>query len=217
MTNQNSFKVILLGDGAVGKTTWIKRHLLGVFESKYISTIGVEVHPLVFQTNRGQVNLNVWDTAGQELYGGFRDGYYANADAALLIFDVTNKQSYNHVDTWYRALRRICPNIPVVLCGNKADVSAKERQIATKKVTFHLKKKLAGYVEMSSKANYNIEVPVLYLLQHLMGDGTSLVQAIRYKDPEIVPHMDSTLVNVQAAQAVEQYVPPAKIDYDSLV
>lgn len=68
------FKLLLVGDGGVGKTTFVKRHLTGEFEKKYIATVGVEVHPLQFHTNRGALQFNVWDTAGQEKFGGLRDG-----------------------------------------------------------------------------------------------------------------------------------------------
>ena len=61
------FKLILVGDGGVGKTTFVKRHLTGEFEKKYVATLGVEVHPLIFHTNRGPIKFNVWDTAGQEV------------------------------------------------------------------------------------------------------------------------------------------------------
>lgn len=66
----------MVGDGGTGKTTFVKRHLTGEFEKKYVATLGVEVHPLVFHTNRGPIKFNVWDTAGQEKFGGLRDGYY---------------------------------------------------------------------------------------------------------------------------------------------
>jgi GTP-binding nuclear protein Ran len=69
------FKLVLVGDGGVGKTTFVKRHLTGEFEKKYIATLGVEVHPMVFYTNHGAIKFNVWDTAGQEKLGGLRDGY----------------------------------------------------------------------------------------------------------------------------------------------
>jgi hypothetical protein len=70
------FKLILVGDGGVGKTTFVKRHRTGEFDKKYVATMGVEVHPLPFYTNLGSVIFSCWDTAGQEKFGGLRDGYY---------------------------------------------------------------------------------------------------------------------------------------------
>ena len=67
-TEAPEFKLILVGDGGVGKTTFVKRHLTGEFEKKYVATLGVEVHPLLFHTNRGPIKFNVWDTAGQEKF-----------------------------------------------------------------------------------------------------------------------------------------------------
>ncbi len=58
------FKLVLVGDGGVGKTTFVKRHLTGEFEKKYIATLGVEVHPMNFTTTHGVIKFNVWDTAG---------------------------------------------------------------------------------------------------------------------------------------------------------
>src|SRR3546814_6111230 len=64
------YKIALVGDGGVGKTTYVKRMLTGEFEKKYVATLGVEVHPLRFRTNYGPVIFNMWDTAGQEKFGG---------------------------------------------------------------------------------------------------------------------------------------------------
>jgi GTP-binding nuclear protein Ran len=69
------FKVLVVGDGGVGKTTFVKRHLTGEFEKKYLATVGAEVHPMKFWTNHGKIELLIWDTAGQEKLGGLRDGY----------------------------------------------------------------------------------------------------------------------------------------------
>jgi len=66
---------VLVGDGGVGKTTFVKRHLTGDFEKKYIATLGVEVHPMIFYTTKGSIKFMVWDTAGQEKLSGLRDGY----------------------------------------------------------------------------------------------------------------------------------------------
>lgn len=135
-----TFKCVLVGDGGTGKTTFVKRHMTGEFEKKYVATLGVEVHPLVFHTNRGAIRFNVWDTAGQEKFGGLRDGYYIQGQCAIVMFDVTSRVTYKNVPNWHRDLVRVCENIPIVLCGNKVDI--KDRKVKAKAIVFHRKKNL---------------------------------------------------------------------------
>ena len=70
------------------------------------ATIGVEVHPLDFFTNRGKIRFYCWDTAGQEKFGGLRDGYYIHGQCAIIMFDVTSRLTYKNVPTWHRDLCR---------------------------------------------------------------------------------------------------------------
>ncbi len=140
---------MLVGDGGTGKTTFVKRHRTGEFEKKYrgknfatifffshhfnhlTATIGVEVHPLVFYTNKGPIQFNVWDTAGQEKFGGLRDGYYIQGQCAIIMFDVTSRVTYKNVPIWHRDLERVCGSIPIVLCGNKVDVKGCKVKVKT--------------------------------------------------------------------------------------
>lgn len=160
MSKVPEFKLILVGDGGVGKTTFVKRHLTGEFEKKYVATLGVEVHPLDFDTTYGKLKFNVWDTAGQEKFGGLRDGYYIQGECAIIMFDVTSRVTYKHVPNWHRDLVRVCEVIPIVLVGNKVDI--KERKVKAKQVLFHRKKNLQ-YYDISAKSNYNFEKPFLWL------------------------------------------------------
>jgi GTP-binding nuclear protein Ran len=126
----------------------------------------------------GQIQFDVWDTAGQEKFGGLRDGYYINGQCGIIMFDVTSRITYKNVPNWHRKswallligiaslhfqgdLVRVCENIPIVLCGNKVDV--KERKVKAKAITFHRKKNLQ-YYDISAKSNYNFEKPFLYVL-----------------------------------------------------
>ncbi|CAA3003987.1 GTP-binding nuclear protein Ran-3 [Abeliophyllum distichum] len=178
-----SFKLVIVGDGGTGKTTFVKRHLTGEFEKKYEPTIGVEVHPLDFFTNCGKIRFYCWDTAGQEKFGGLRDGYYIHGQCAIIMFDVTARLTYKNVPTWHRDLCRVCENIPIVLCGNKVDV--KNRQVKAKQVTFHRKKNLQ-YYEISAKSNYNFEKPFLYLARKLAGDqNLHFVESPALAPPEV--------------------------------
>eukprot|EP01057_Protomagalhaensia_wolfi_P000620 Protomagalhaensia_wolfi_Nauph_80__619@NODE_1353_length_1569_cov_459_052941_g1045_i0_p2_GENE_NODE_1353_length_1569_cov_459_052941_g1045_i0NODE_1353_length_1569_cov_459_052941_g1045_i0_p2_ORF_typecomplete_len220_score52_22Ras/PF00071_22/2_3e45Roc/PF08477_13/1_7e25Roc/PF08477_13/6_5e03Arf/PF00025_21/7e16Gtr1_RagA/PF04670_12/0_00019FeoB_N/PF02421_18/0_00024GTP_EFTU/PF00009_27/0_0017MMR_HSR1/PF01926_23/0_001RNA_helicase/PF00910_22/0_065TniB/PF05621_11/0_096TniB/PF05621_11/2_6e03RsgA_GTPase/PF03193_16 len=159
-----SFKLVLVGDGAVGKTTLVKRHLTGEFEKKYVPTLGADVYPLRFQTNYGPITFNVWDTAGQEKLSGLRDGYYVRGECAIIMFDVTARVTYRSVTVWYRDLNRVCPDIPTVLVGNKVDV--KDRVIKAKQIQFHRKKNLQ-YYDLSAKSNYNFDKPFVWLARRL--------------------------------------------------
>ncbi|GER33102.1 GTP-binding nuclear protein Ran [Striga asiatica] len=157
-----SFKLVIVGDGGTGKTTFVKRHLTGEFEKKYEPTIGVEVHPLDFFTNCGKIRFYCWDTAGQEKFGGLRDGYYIHGQCAIIMFDVTARLTYKNVPTWHRDLCRVCENIPIVLCGNKVDV--KNRQVKGNK-------KLAGdpnlhFVESPALAPPEVHIDLAAQQQH---------------------------------------------------
>jgi len=187
------FKVVIVGDPATGKTTFVRRHVNGEFERKYVPTLGVNVHPLKFYTTRGIIQLNCWDTAGQEKLGGLRDGYYIQGHAAIIFFDVTSRLTYKNVGNWFKDLHRVCEGIPMVLVGNKVDI--KDRKVKPKDIVFHRKKNIQ-YYDISAKSNYNYEKPFLYLLKRLTNDqNLAFVEQPSIKPPEVA--MDP--------QAMKQY------------
>jgi len=201
-----TFKLILVGDGAVGKTTFVKRHRTGEFEKKYVATLGVEVHPLSFYTNFGPICFNVWDTAGQEKFGGLRDGYYIQGQCAIIMFDVTARVTYKNVPNWHRDLVRVCENIPIVLVGNKVDV--KDRKVKAKNITFHRKKNLQ-YYDISAKSNYNFEKPFVFLARKLLNKADlNLVESPALEPPEVALDMNQIKQYEQElAQAADTPLP----------
>jgi GTP-binding nuclear protein Ran len=165
--NVPKFKLVLVGDGGVGKTTFVRRHRTGEFERKYVATMGVEVLPLPFTTTHGQIVFNCWDTAGQEKFGGLRDGYYIGGQAAIIMFDVTSRVTYRSVPHWHKDLVRVCLNIPIVLVGNKID--SKDRKVRPKDIYYHRRKGLQ-YYDISARSHWNFEKPFLYIARKLIGE-----------------------------------------------
>ena len=172
-------------------------------EKKYEATSGVEVQPLLFHTSRGPIKFNCWDTAGQEKFGGLRDEYYIQGQCAIIMFDVTSRITYKNVPNWHRDLTRACGNIPIVLCGNK--VERKDRKVKVKMLTFH-RKKNAQYYSISTKSNYNIEEPFLWLAKKLFGDDQlTFVEAPALQPPEFT--FDPASIEKELAEAQASPLP----------
>ena len=208
----NKFKLILVGDGGVGKTALVHKLLTGSFKHEYVATLGVEVRCLDFHTNRGVLKFNCWDTAGQEKFGGLRDGYYIKGQCAIIMFDVTARITYKHVPNWHRDLTRVCDNIPIVLVGNKVDV--KDRKVTAKSITFHRKKNLP-YYDISAKSNYNFEKPFLWLARKIARDPQlAFVEAPALQPPEIQMDQNQIAQMQQDLQAASNVVLPDDDDDD---
>lgn len=123
-----TFKVVVAGDGGVGKTSLLHRLLTGNVVTTYNATLGVEVHPYTFNVNGRTIRFNLWDTAGQEKFGGLRDGYYIEADAAIVMYDLGRNITARNVATWHRDLLRVAAGIPTLFLGNKSDVAGRARK-----------------------------------------------------------------------------------------
>ncbi len=174
-----SFKLVFVGDGGVGKTTFLIRHLTGEFTKQYNATLGVDVHSLDFYTNHGPVRFNVWDMAGQEKLSGLKEVYCEAADCAVVFFDITSRLSWKSVPQWVAKLRNVCPNIPIVLCGNKVDI--KERKVSESEIYdfYHSefgRHNIDHYYDISAKSCYNFEKPFKFLAQKLVAEDLCFVE-----------------------------------------
>jgi small GTP-binding protein len=119
------FKLIVIGDGKVGKTSIIRRYVHEQFDPKYKKTIGVAHAVKRLLIDDGEVTLTIWDTGGQELFDCIRPQYYRGANGVLIIYDVTNKESFDHLDKWFSDLDEQCGKLPVILVANKIDLVEK--------------------------------------------------------------------------------------------
>lgn len=157
------FKIVITGDGGVGKTSFVNKLGNDNFYRTYIPTMGVNVISLKTTTNTGKTYiLNLWDTAGQEKFGGLRDAYYKGCDGCLILFGLDDKTTFKNVNQWYREIIRICENIPIVLAGTKSDIPNQNKMHF--RVNNITKKNLYFSAFISSKTGENIFLPLEQLL-----------------------------------------------------
>ncbi|MFX0182137.1 MAG: Rab family GTPase [Candidatus Hodarchaeota archaeon] len=118
------YKIVLVGDVAVGKTSLINRFVKGFFTESYKATIGVDIFTKEISINGQEVNLQVWDIAGQTSFQQFRQRFFSGARGALLVFDLTIPQSLTSLhSSWIQDIGNTAGKIPLVLIGNKLDLT----------------------------------------------------------------------------------------------
>lgn len=118
------FKITVIGDGAVGKTSLIKKYTQGSFQKEYISTLGTQFSKYEEIIDGEKVGLFLWDIAGQDSFQALRQRFYIGSSGAIIVFSHAPEQaeSYTHVSRWLDDLKKHCGNIPIVLFGNKVDL-----------------------------------------------------------------------------------------------
>jgi len=122
------FKLVLLGDTAVGKSCLVVRFVRDEFFEFQEPTIGAAFLTQSVALDNATVKFEIWDTAGQERYRSLAPMYYRGAAAAIVVYDITNKESFNGAKSWVKELqRRGDPNVIIALAGNKADLQNKRR------------------------------------------------------------------------------------------
>jgi small GTP-binding protein len=118
------YKVVLAGDEMVGKTTLINRFITGSFKKEYKATIGVDIFTKRLSVMDQEVNLQIWDIAGQTTFRKFRERFFAGSKGALLVYDLTMPKTLDNLhSSWISDIQTITGEIPLVLIGNKVDLN----------------------------------------------------------------------------------------------
>lgn len=157
-SGEYAYKLILGGDGAVGKTSMVHRFVDDRFETDYKGTIGTSImkKECEFEGLKSKVRFVIWDLAGQSQFKRVRYSYVANAEAGIIVFDVTRRDTFENIKLWYDESIEISKNIALMLVGNKIDLE--DSRIVSTAEGEELAKKLGlGYIETSAKTGENIE------------------------------------------------------------
>jgi Ras-related protein Rab-11A len=117
------FKVVLIGDSGVGKSNILTRYLKDEFSLNTKTTVGVEFGTKQIAVDDIKIKAQIWDTAGQERYRSITNAYYKGSKGALLVYDITKRNTFENVDRWLEEFKKNCdPDISIILIGNKCDL-----------------------------------------------------------------------------------------------
>ena len=157
---QYIFKIILIGDCNIGKTSLINRYIHNSFQSEYLCTIGVDFMMKTIDIDGKQIKLQIWDTAGMERYKQVTTSYYRGAQAAIVVFDLTNKASFLNIPKWVSGFYEYANPLfqkQLVIVGNKSDL-VDQRQVSKEEIETFAKINCFEYIECSAKSGDNIEM-----------------------------------------------------------
>jgi small GTP-binding protein len=151
------FKVSIIGDYAVGKTSLIKRYMTNSFDEAYKATLGAAISTFKTTVNGSSISLQVWDLAGQTSFQRVRVQYLFGTDFALVVFDLTRKDTLDCIKEWVDDVKLGAPDVLLYLVGNKADL--KQERMVTPATGEKIRKTLnmLGYTETSAKDGTNVK------------------------------------------------------------
>ena len=155
-TYEMMFKVVIIGDSSVGKTNIMTKYLKNEFHEDSKATVGVEFGSKTFSIEGHALKAQIWDTAGQERYKAITNAYYKGAKGAFVVYDITNKNSFQSVDKWIKDLKTNGDEkIIIILIGNKNDLE-NERQIKKEEGELKAKELEIGFMETSALTGNNV-------------------------------------------------------------
>jgi len=161
------FKVLLIGDSGVGKSSLLLRYSENNFSDAYISTIGVDFKIKTLHLDDKAVKLQIWDTAGQERFRTITASYYRGAQGIIVVYDVTNQASFDNIRKWLEEISRYAgSNVTRLLVGNKADLV--EKRVVGAQMAEDLSQHLGiSHVETSARSSANVEEAFHLLAQEI--------------------------------------------------
>jgi small GTP-binding protein len=155
--NKLSFKVVVLGDSAVGKSSIVTRYVNKQFHEFQEPTIGAAFLTSKLDLEENQIKLDIWDTAGQERYRSLAPMYYRGAQAAIVVYDITNRSSFDGAINWIEELKKMTTHSLIFLIGNKSDLED-IREVDSDMVSNYARNNKCDFFETSAKSSLNVDM-----------------------------------------------------------
>lgn len=171
-TQCTTIKYIVVGDSGVGKSSLIKRFISNTFDPDYDMTIGVEFGVYLYSKNNIPIKIQIWDTAGQERFRSITRGFYRGSGCAILVFDVCNRASFEHIKSWLDEVDNFSHTqhrnvIRIMLVGNKCDME--NRQVDHSEAVDFAGQNGIDYMETSAYTGINVREAFLTLIDKYYG------------------------------------------------
>ncbi len=151
------FKVVVAGDGGVGKTTLLRKFVTGTFDIATNMTIGVQWHVKETEVDGQAVSLQLWDLGGQDHFRFMLPSYTLGAKGALLLYDMTRTSSLDSLEEWVRICRTYSKDMPILFCGTKGDLVGSKCISASRAKAFLEPLGMFDHIEVSAKTGANVE------------------------------------------------------------
>jgi len=170
MNYDQKCQLLIIGDSTVGKTSILSRFANGIFNSNYLATVGLDSFTKDEIIDDKTVRIKIWDTAGQERYKSLTKGFFRNAEGVMLVYDVTNSETYENLKFWLQSIKNnTSPDmgeIPIILIGNKID--CEDREVKVEEAENFWKEQGYPYFETSAKTGENIDNTIKYLVKKVI-------------------------------------------------
>jgi len=185
------FKLLLIGDSGVGKSSLLLRFSDHNFDDRYISTIGVDFKIRTVDLDGKTLKLQIWDTAGQERFRTIVSSYYRGAHGIIVVYDITDRESFENIKHWLNEIDRYgVEGVEKLLIGNKSDLTTK-RQVSTEEAEQFSKTQGLTLIETSAKNAQNVDKAFLkmaeQLIQTMGGKGLQQQQQAKGGAGKVVP------------------------------
>jgi len=152
-----TFKILLLGDASVGKTSFTKRYCYNIFNPSERLTIGVDFHVKTIDLNNKTIKLQIWDVGGEERFRFLLPTYCLGANAAFLLYDTTRPATLDNIPEWTSIVRQKGGKIPIMLVGSKIDLEKTQREVPRELgIQIAERNDHSSFVEVSAKDNINV-------------------------------------------------------------
>jgi len=185
-----NYKLVFLGDSAVGKSCIVNRFSNDIFNDYQESTIGASFSTAIININDKKVKFEIWDTAGQERYKSLAPMYYRGATFAVVVYDITMKDSFNGAKIWVHELKnKHGTDCITILVGNKSDLK-KDRQIPRKEAKSYAQTQGLDYMEVSAKSGENIKEIFFNLVNQLFERDIDSKDTININNISLEPEIN---------------------------